>query len=95
MRNVHGRLLAALYCAGLFIGLPTGQVVSQELPEGEAKATNQLANPAAVYCTESGGTYKIEDGEKGQFGTCSLPDGRVIDAWDYFRQQHSETENSQ
>lgn len=47
-----------------------------------------LANPAAVFCTESGGTYEIRDGADGQVGICTLPDGTEIDAWDYFREKN-------
>lgn len=47
-----------------------------------------LANPAAVFCTESGGTYDIRNGADGQYGLCTLPDGREVDAWDYFREEN-------
>jgi len=48
-------------------------------------AATQLANPAATYCIESGAKYEIRDGDNGQFGVCILPDGREVDAWEYFR----------
>ncbi len=51
---------------------------------------SQLPNPSAVYCIEQGGTYSTEDGTDGQRGLCTLSDGRVVDAWEYFREQHAQ-----
>lgn len=45
----------------------------------------QLANPAATYCIDSGARYEVRDGADGQYGVCTLPDGREIDAWEHFR----------
>ena len=44
-----------------------------------------LANPAAVFCVQSGGKSEIRQGRRGQYGVCVLPDGRVVDEWAYFR----------
>jgi uncharacterized protein len=44
-----------------------------------------LANPASVFCTKSGGKSEIRNGPRGQYGVCRLPDGRVVDEWEYFR----------
>ena len=44
-----------------------------------------LANPASVFCAKSGGKTEIRKGPRGQYGVCRLPDGRVVDAWAYFR----------
>ncbi|WP_377190140.1 putative hemolysin [Ruegeria meonggei] len=52
-------------------------------------ATAQLANPAATYCIDSGARYEIRDGDNGQSGVCILSDGTEIDAWEYFRENHS------
>lgn len=41
-----------------------------------------LANPAAMFCVESGGRYDTAT------GNCSLPGGRVVNGWDYFRAHH-------
>jgi putative hemolysin len=41
----------------------------------------QVANPSAVFCEQQGGTYSLQD------ETCTLPDGSVVDAWDYYRSQ--------
>jgi len=44
-----------------------------------------LANPASVFCVESGGRSEIRQGPKGERGVCILPNGRVVDEWSYFR----------
>lgn len=44
----------------------------------------ELANPAATFCVEQGGTYALGQAD-GSGGTCTLPDGRVVDAWEFFR----------
>jgi uncharacterized protein len=44
-----------------------------------------LANPASVFCAQSGGKSEIRKGPRGQYGVCRLPDGRVVEEWDYFR----------
>jgi len=45
-----------------------------------------LANPASVFCVQSGGKSEIRRGPRGQYGVCRLPDGRVVEEWAYFRQ---------
>ena len=47
-----------------------------------------LANPASVFCAQSGGKSEIRKGPRGQYGVCRLPDGRVVDEWAYFRAMH-------
>ncbi len=49
-------------------------------------SSTELANPAATFCVESGAKYEIRDGDNGQSGVCILPDGREVDAWEYFRE---------
>jgi putative hemolysin len=44
-----------------------------------------LANPASVFCVQSGGKSEIRNGPRGQYGVCILPDGRVVEEWAYFR----------
>jgi putative hemolysin len=36
-----------------------------------------LANPASVFCAQSGGKSEIRKGPRGQYGVCRLPDGSV------------------
>ncbi|MEW2917605.1 DUF333 domain-containing protein [Ruegeria sp. ANG10] len=57
--------------------------------EGPATdSTAQLANPAATYCIDAGAKYEIRDGDNGQSGVCILPDGREVDAWEFFRENN-------
>lgn len=49
-----------------------------------------LPNPAAVFCKSEGGTYRTIEEASGMRGVCVLPDGREVDAWDYFRKHHSQ-----
>ena len=44
-----------------------------------------LANPASVFCVQSGGKSEIRNGPRGQYGVCILPDGRMVEEWAYFR----------
>jgi putative hemolysin len=51
-----------------------------------------LADPAAVFCEEQGGTVEIvTDAQENQSGICGLPDGTRIGQWDYYRQFHGES----
>jgi len=50
-----------------------------------SSAPSSTPNPAAVFCEEQGGRYRILQEPAGMRGICSLPDGREIDAWEYFR----------
>ena len=42
-----------------------------------------LANPASVYCTESG--YELTFSADGSTGTCKFPDGSMCEEWAFFR----------
>lgn len=47
----------------------------------------QLANPAATFCVDSGHKYEIKTAADGsQSGVCILQDGTEVDAWEYFRE---------
>ena len=47
-----------------------------------------LANPASVFCAQSGGKSEIRRRPRGQYGVCRLPDGRVVNEWSYYRSMH-------
>jgi putative hemolysin len=52
----------------------------------EETAKTARANPAAVFCVDSGGTYDIRRAADGsESGVCILADGTEVDAWTYFR----------
>jgi putative hemolysin len=64
--------------------LSDGTVVDEWEYYRQSQGTDTgLANPAAVFCEERGGTTS------GVEPMCALPDGTVVDAWQYFR-QHSD-----
>ena len=45
-----------------------------------------IANPAATYCVEQGGTSEIRTAEDGsQSGVCVFPDGSECEEWAFFR----------
>lgn len=50
--------------------------------------TAKLANPASVYCTEQGGKVEMRKGASGETGYCHLPDGRVVEEWEFYRSQN-------
>lgn len=53
---------------------------------GEFPPSQQLANPASVYCEEQGGTLEIRTAEAGgQAGYCVFDDGSECDEWAFFR----------
>jgi len=54
-----------------------------------------LANPASVFCVQSGGKSEIRTGPRGQYGVCRLPDGRVVEEWAYYRKMKGKTRSSQ
>jgi putative hemolysin len=78
---VAGRLTPALLPM-LLLGACTTTPPEEDGTGGGA----QLANPSAVFCEDQGGTYSLDE------ETCALPDGSVVDAWDYYREQASEPE---
>jgi uncharacterized protein len=53
-----------------------------------------LANPASVFCVQSGGKSEIRNGPRGQYGVCILPDGQVVEEWAYFRKMKGKTGKS-
>ena len=71
---------------------PDGSYVGRVAPDcefapcpGESGAVG-LPNPAAVYCTEQGGTSEIRTAADGsQSGVCRFADGSECDEWEYFR----------
>lgn len=48
-----------------------------------------MANPAAVYCQQRGGTVEMRTAPQGVTGWCHLPDGTVMEAWALFRRDHA------
>lgn len=46
-----------------------------------------MANPASQYCIDQGGSLSIQNKNEGQVGYCQLPNGQVIEEWQYYHQQ--------
>lgn len=48
-----------------------------------------MANPASEFCVKQGGKTEIRKNQDGsEYGVCILPNGQVVEEWDYFR-KHS------
>jgi len=48
-----------------------------------------LANPASVFCVQTGGRSEIVQTARGaQLGICILPGGEIVEEWAYFRARH-------
>jgi len=54
--------------------------------EASKEPISQLANPAAVYCEEQGGTLIPFEFEKGANTFCSFSNGSGCWEWDFFRE---------
>lgn len=67
-------------CGGGGGGTPTPDKSS--LPSGAAT----MANPAAQYCVEQGGSVDAS-------GICTLPDGTKVDEWELFRSAHPDQDS--
>lgn len=49
-------------------------------------AQKGFRNPAAAYCDLLGYRYAVETDKKGnEIGKCILPDGREVNAWDFYK----------
>jgi inhibitor of cysteine peptidase len=46
-----------------------------------------LANPAAVFCEEQGGTLDMRTNDAGTTGYCLFDDGSECEEWAYFRDE--------
>jgi len=52
---------------------------------GEKEVESQLANPAAVYCEEQGGTLDGRVFSAGAMGFCLFEDGSECNQWEFYR----------
>ncbi|QUJ66410.1 DUF333 domain-containing protein [Photobacterium sp. GJ3] len=82
MNRMH--LLAAVAAAAILSGCA----------ERVAEKPIGLANPAATYCVEKGGKLDMvtEDGQRVTY--CVLSDGRRVEAWQYFRENHPQLDEA-
>ncbi len=46
-----------------------------------------MSNPASDFCIKQGGKSEIKkDKDGGEYALCHLPNGMVVEEWEYFRQ---------
>jgi putative hemolysin len=70
----------------IFIGITrvmllSGTFLRQAVGSGEV----QIANPASVYCVQSGYTLEIRaHAGGGEYGVCIFPDGSECEEWAFF-----------
>jgi putative hemolysin len=73
----------------IFIGITgvmllSGTFLRQAVGSGEV----QIANPASVYCVQSGYTLEIRaNAGGGEYGVCIFPDGSECEEWAFFRNE--------
>ncbi|EHG7582830.1 MULTISPECIES: putative hemolysin [Citrobacter] len=79
-------LLIALSCACLLSACTTA---SQ--PDAPKPPKVGMANPAAVYCEQKGGTLVPVQSPQGVRSDCKLPGGEVIDEWELWRRDHPQS----
>lgn len=74
---------------GLILGALTINFFLTETPETiPAPLTGggvAVANPASVFCVESGGTLSMNTTTDGATGTCTFPTGEQCEEWALFR----------
>jgi putative hemolysin len=47
-----------------------------------------MANPASVYCHQSGGKLSVIDTASGKTGYCTLPSGELVEEWTLYKRDH-------
>ncbi|QIW15290.1 hemolysin [Pasteurellaceae bacterium RH1A] len=48
-----------------------------------------MANPASVFCQQQGGKSEVKkDAQGNEYALCHLPDGRVVEEWEFFHQHN-------
>lgn len=68
----------------LLAGVLGGCTVSGPNPE----LAIGMPNPATVYCLERGGTLDIQERTQGTTTYCVLGDGRRVEEWAFYRENH-------
>lgn len=64
---------------------------SSSQPDAPMPPRIGMANPAAVYCEQQGGTLAPVQTPQGVRSDCKLPSGEVIDEWTLWRRDHPDT----
>jgi putative hemolysin len=73
----------------IFIGITGVMLFSSSFIRQAVSSENiQIANPASVYCVQSGYTLEIRTAAGGgQYGVCIFPDGSECEEWAFFRNE--------
>ncbi len=75
----------------MFVALPCALALSacssSSQPEAPKPPQIGMANPAAVYCEQKGGTRVPVQSPQGVRTECKLPGGEVIEEWDLWRRE--------
>ncbi|MDD3245245.1 MAG: DUF333 domain-containing protein [Candidatus ainarchaeum sp.] len=69
----------------IFVSMILFVVVVYFLLQPKAPENTQIANPASVFCEQKGGSITLVNDENGSVGYCNLPDGLVVEEWEYYR----------
>jgi len=71
------------------IGIMGVIMVSGNFVQRAASSENvEIANPASVYCVQSGYTLEIRaNAGGGEYGVCIFPDGKECEEWAFFRNE--------
>lgn len=77
------KILGFIMMAGVALGLVACKTTDAKDPERIG-----MANPASVFCIESGGISSTVETADGQAGVCTLPTGEAIDEWEHYRNNH-------
>lgn len=53
----------------------------------DSKLKVGMANPASEFCIQQKGKLNIKNEANGQVGYCTLPNGQVVEEWEFFHSQ--------
>lgn len=72
--------------ATLAIGMAVTGCKTMENPFKKEKAIG-MANPASEFCVKQGGKLIPKKDKRGnEYALCQLPDGKLVEEWEYFKQ---------
>ncbi|MCS2172587.1 DUF333 domain-containing protein [Scandinavium sp. TWS1a] len=77
--------------AGLLLPLLLAGCTTAEQSDAPPPPNIGMANPAAVYCQQKGGTSVPVQSPQGVRSDCKLPGGEVIDEWTLYRRDHKQS----
>jgi predicted secreted protein/putative hemolysin len=79
-------VLALILCTTGCVQQPPNTVTPVVIPTATPQGTAGMANPASVYCGNTGGKLVImTDPAGGQYGMCNFPNGSSCEEWALYR----------